>query len=251
MTPPTHDRPDEHDERALDAFLRGEEPLSQALRDLPQPQPPEALTQRIMADAQRALGAPAANDPPPPGANSAPRPGWFRRLRVPLAAVASLLVAVLIGQQWLTTPDDETVMLAGTATEATAAPEAALPPPDAAAPAMPSPPAADAPAAPARRTAPPAERAVRDRTVLAQQAPPPDLSSGNVIMRGLPPPEPGAAVPATPDNATPQAWLDAIERLLAEERPAEARRAWQQFRAAHPQFPVPEPLVRRLDALQP
>lgn len=265
MTSPTDghhgDHHDGHDERALDAFLRGDDALSRALREVPQPEPSADLNQRIMADAERALGAPAANDTLPPSERSAPAGGWFRRLRMPLAVAASLTVAVLIGLQWRTAPHDDVPMLAGTAPGTAVPPETQPPPllpPDAAAPAAPAPPEPDASAVPARprpapaRPAPPAQdRSARARTMIAQQDPPQDLALGSVIMRGMPSPEDASAAPTVPDNATPEAWLTAIERLLAEDRPADARRAWQQFRAAHPRFPVPDPLARRLDALQP
>lgn len=270
MTPPTdghrNGHPNGPDDHALDAFLRGDDALSRALRDVPQPEPSEDLTRRIMADAERALGTPAANDVLPPDARSTPRPGWFHRLRVPLAVAASLTVAVLIGLQWRTAQHDEAPVLASTAPDAAAPlpmpPQTQPPqtlPPDAAVSTAPPAPDANASATPAKRapTSTPADRTApqdrraRERTMLAQQAPPPDLSSGAVIMRGMPAPEEASAAPGVPDNTSPQAWLAAIERLLADERPAEARRAWLQFRAAYPQFPVPEPLARRLDALQP
>jgi hypothetical protein len=239
------------DSRALNDFLRGEDELSRALNKLPQPQPPEELTRRILADAERALGSPAANDNLPPGSQRPPSGHWFRRFRFPLAAAASVIIAVLVSVQWRYMPAEQETILAGTPTGSPGAPANAAPEGSEQRAAPPTvgqhdtrPRAPDRPQPPA----PPPEPARQDHTMLAQQAPP-DLAQGGTIMRG----GPQLAKPTPESNVTdsPRAWLSAIEKLLQEDRLREARRAWQQFRAAHPEYTVPEALAKQLDALPP
>lgn len=232
-----------HGDDGLDAFLRGEDELARALQALPQPAPSAELTQKILADAQRALSQPvAANDERLPGVNHRPPPGIFRRLRIPLAVAASATLVVLIGLQWQQTPTESPQIVAQAtppvvkpAVDPTVEPASPHSAPDASVPPQPTPPTQAKPATP-----PPA--------MIAQTNPMP-FGQGSVIMRGLPPLYPQPPEDATAEAQQAEAWLAKIEQLIAQEKPAEALSEWKQFRAAHPQFPIPEKTAQQIETL--
>lgn len=46
-----------------------------------------------------------------------------------------------------------------------------------------------------------------------------------------------------PDDSWAEAWLVKIERLLKENERPQALAEWQKFRAAYPDYPVPDKLA--------
>lgn len=237
MTPVNGNHGNHGDDDGLDAFLRGEDDLARALQALPQPAPSAELTQKILADAQRALSQPAAaNDERLPDANHRPPPSIFRRLRIPLAIAASASLVVLIGLQWQQTQVEAPQIVAQATPPAVEPAVVPVPPHSASDASSPPQPAQTKPA----NTSPPA--------MIAQTNPAP-FGQGSVIMRGLPPLYPQTPEDATAEPQQAETWLAKIEQLIAQEKPAEARSEWKQFRAAHPQFPVPEKTVQQIEAL--
>ncbi|RFP17557.1 hypothetical protein D0T24_05235 [Duganella sp. BJB480] len=91
--------PHDHTEDAeFEDFLKGEGDLARRLHDLPQPQPPEALSAAILARAaadMRGAGAESANDALHDAVPAAPPARhYLRRARVPLGLAASAVFAL-------------------------------------------------------------------------------------------------------------------------------------------------------------
>jgi len=281
--------PDTGDDRDLDAFLRGEDALSALLADVPQPAPSPELDARIHAQARAALDARApavaANEAVAP---HAPRTGWLWRARTPLALAATVVLGVSLGLRWEGWRDQApgTVYDAGPAAAAPAAkpqvtpapqPDAAPapPPPPPPAPARhapkirhvrpsapapvpaPAPAAAPAPPPPALAAAPAQfSRAAPADIVIAEDAGAlaPLTIVGQRAARSAPPHLARAPAPArtyTPaEDERARQWLDLVNTLLDRGLDTDARRAWPEFRAEFPDYPVPPGLQARIDALQ-
>ncbi|MBO9538082.1 hypothetical protein [Herbaspirillum sp.] len=210
----------EHDEERFEAFLQGADPLSQRLKALQQPEPPEVLSQAIHDRVEQALRnerqtASAANDGVPRAGAARPR-----RLRLAWAIAAGLLIAVAVGTQWRQETPQGTL--------ASAQPEAA--------PAAAMPPAAQeaAPQAPSQ-------------PMLAQADVTPSPSS--TVVRSVRP----SATATAADNAgddKARNWLGLIDGLLANGMRKDALDEWNEFRKSYPDYPVSKELKERIDAAQ-
>jgi hypothetical protein len=297
-------RDDEHDDardgqpddRALDAFLRGEDELAGALRGLDQPAPPPALDARIRAQAREALAEPAgaandAVDAEERALVASPLGRW----RAPLAVAATVVIGASLALQWdggsrdaARAPLADTAPrgAAGSAPSApAAAPETAQPAPvqrDAATPAAapsaassaaaaapvaarpqrhaaagPAPAEAEAlapPPAPPAVAAPPAPMPIMPAPSFPAQyyaAPPAGADEAPVQRRNLAPTHvdvTGSRVTAS-DERRPREWLAVLGQLLDHRLDDDARTSWDQFRRQYPDYPVPDALRQRLDAL--
>lgn len=226
--------PNDHEDQEFDDFLQGKGELAQQLKSLSQPQPSEAQTQAILARVQRDLERPEAANAP--SFSGVARPGWIRRMRVPLTLAASVTLGIAATMLWRDTvaPGNPLTAQAPVPAPAPAAngqPEQIAAAPAAAATATPSTPQRPVPVPPA---APP--------TVLAQTEPP-VIDNNAIVMRSVPAPETG---PDTP----PQAWLSIIAKLIQQDQRDEALRQWDKFRQAHPQYAVPDAVQAQIDALK-
>lgn len=269
---------DIHDDDRLDAFLKGEDALSQRLRALPQDEPPAALDAAILARARQAVEAarpPAANDPAPAGWRPA-----SSRWRVPAGLAAMLLAGVLTHRTWQETNQMEQVDAPAVQPQPQppraepAAPAPAAPAVSQAKPvARPKPAAKEqvveadivepAPAPPPPPFIPPVETAA---PTPAPAAPPPP---GSVISNAanvkpqmrmqdevtrMAPPAPFRLAPAPPPAPqpppTPEAWLGRIEEALAAGRMGDALTQWDAFRAAYPDQAVDPALEEKISALR-
>lgn len=231
--------PNDREDQEFDDFLQGKGELAQQLKSLPQPQPPDVLTQAILARAQSELGRPAA-------ANAASfsgtaRPGWISRMRVPLTLAASLMLGIATAILWRDNVTPETPVTAqATPPAATDKPEQVA---AAGAPAAPVAPAGPAGPATPSSTAPAHPPAGSTPPVVVAQADPSPITDNSVVMRSVPTPETG---PDTP----PQAWLSIIATLIQQDKRAEALAQWDKFRKAYPQYEVPEAVQAHIDALK-
>lgn len=222
-----HDQPD-HDDRELDAFLRGEDDLSAQLRGLDQPTPPPQLDARIRAQAQEALREPAgaANDAEERALVTSPLGRW----RGPLALAATVVIGVSVGLQWDGWRAKEPQALSDAVGPAAPGAVPAVVPDTAPAPSvdavMPPPPpeperapresAQPAPAAPVARPHVPAPSRL-EPDVAARPAP--ALAENRVA----PPAPPAAPAPATVDLRSSNHFANrkAAPSYLAESAPAD------------------------------
>ena len=231
--------------------------LSGLYRKVSQGEPPPALDAAILA-AARAAAAPQRT----------PRP-WWRRLQAPFALAATVVLAVVLTLSMERNPPPAGDIPASKSDRAPA------PAGEQAAPALPN--AADAqsagvpapkaaqrpPAAPdlqkpaasspenVRSTSPPtapgqpAANAAKSAPAQAAEAKSADWldneSRGAVA-------EPAAALEAKRETAAPlpppkpEAWIEEIRKLRRQGQPAEAERSLREFRAAYPDYPLPEDL---------
>lgn len=220
--------PRDHEDQEFADFLQGRGELAQQLQNLAQPQPPEALTQAVMADAERALEKPqAANDAVIPDADRSAPSGWLPRMRMPLALAASIALGVVGALLWRDAPSPDALVVASTHADGTGAPSPTLPPH----------PGADGTFAQGKANPP---------MVIAQTAAPP-ITDDSVVMRSVPIPDHGADAA---QDKPPQAWLATISTLLQQGKQRETLEAWDKFRKAHPDYPVPEVLQTQIDALK-
>lgn len=218
--------PHDHQDQEFADFLQGKGELARQLQSLAQPQPPEALTQAVLADAERALEkSQAANDPVVPDADRAP-PSWLPRMRMPLALAASIALGVVGALLWRAEPSPDALVVASTHADGTGD-----------TPTLPPHPGTDGAFAQGK-TSPP--------MVIAQTDAPP-ITDDSVVMRSVPIPDSGADAA---QDKPPQAWLATISTLLQQGKPREALEAWGKFRKAHPDYPVPEVLQTQIDALK-
>ncbi len=218
----------------LDAFMQGRDALSQRLKALTQPEPPEALSAAIQARVERDLLEekklpPAANDSGGGDAMvTATRPR-SRRLFASMALAAGLLFVVGVSMQWRQNSVPAPAVLAQST-----APVAAETPAAVTASVSPSPSAERAPQPPA----PP--------KMLAQADISPSPSS-TVVRSGPPPaPAPMAAPEAVGDDKANQ-WLTLIDGLLSNGMRRDALEEWREFRRAYPDYPVAQALKARID----
>ncbi|MYN18059.1 hypothetical protein GTP81_14965 [Rugamonas sp. FT107W] len=166
--------PHDHTEDAeFEDFLKGEGDLARQLHDLPQPQPPAALSVAILARAaadMRSAGAEPANDALHDAAPAAaPARHYLRRARVPLGLAASAVFALfavrVLMPQAVAPVAKEPVVVA-------AAPVAEAPPP-----------AIDIESAPQ----PPAPKAVQRKRSATRTAPATDIAAAADAERATPP----------------------------------------------------------------
>lgn len=215
----------EHNEEQFEAFLQGRDALSQRLKALEQPEPPEPLNRAIHDRVDQALRNErqimrAANDGANPAGTARP---W--RMRMAWAVAAGLLLAVVVGTQWRREAPQNTLVVA----QQEAAPAAAMPPQ-----AIPAPAPASAPHAPSRQ--------VLAQADIAPTYPP------IVVRSGAP-----AAAPAPPENTNDEKarnWLNLIDGLLTNGLRKDALDEWGEFRKSYPDYPVPKGLKGRIDEIQ-
>jgi len=229
--------------------------LSRLYKQASQAEPPPALDAAILA-ATRAAAAP----------QRPPRP-WWRRLQAPFALAATVVLAfVLTLSMDRNPPPDGEIPATPSGKERPPAAEQVAPASRNAAEAL-------APAAPARKEAqrpkatpekqtpatssqdgpqPAAPTAVQGApgasTAKAAPAPAADAESADMLgsERRKPLAEPALeakreAATALPQKS-PEAWLGEIRSLRRQGRLAEAERSLREFRAAYPDYPLPEDL---------
>ncbi len=260
---------DMSDDAQFEAFLRGDDALSRALQAMPQAEPSPELDDQIMkrvrfAHAQRSREA--ANDAQVKS-DPALGIGTGKRWRVPVGIAASVLAGVFATQLLESERGRRDADMAP-ASEAVLVSEvvAPAPPVEVNMPTPPPPP----PAAPSARgrSAPPPVAAVPPAPIHVQMAP---------AAPPAPAPAPAAAASAAPEALersadrhaaqamqkvevtgssirkaeaeSPAGWLDRIADLLGAGKNAEALTEWDNFRAAHPDHPVPDPLRAKIKAL--
>ena len=235
----------------------GDPQLSHLYREHAQDEPSAAIDQRILAAAQQAV----ATRPPSPR-----RAGWWQRWRLPLTLATTVMLTVSLALLVERQPKE----IPGT-------PSREIPRPDNAAqstaqpatPAQtPSPPALRERAQkPRANTAPPTGNGAADLAgaapspspaAKAESLPAPAGASREAVsggeMRGEMRAAPAASV-APPTAAplaesltksradgarTPARWLDEIRALRRAGKREEAERQLQEFRLAHPDYPLPE-----------
>ena len=233
--------------------------LSSLYRKASQGEPPPALDATILAAARAA----AASQRPP-------RP-WWRRLQAPLALAASVVLAVVLTLSMdRNPPADGEIPAAKAHRESAPATEQNAPahsnavearsldaPAREEAPRPPAVPAKQKPAISARESAPsapPAAGAVKPEASATQGAPAPAADAGSADRLGNqqrsaiaePAAAPAreakreAAAPLQPPK--PEAWIEEIRSLRRQGHPAEAERNLREFRAAYPDYPLPEDL---------
>jgi hypothetical protein len=211
-------------------------------------EPPPALDAAILAAARAASAA-----PPPP------RP-WWRRLQAPLALAASVIIAVALTLSMDRNPPADFAPPASAPLQKRQSAERTAPA---------SADAGSAPAAlaPARQDAPRAAEAKREALASARErlapspsaaatappesgvaktAPAADMASeslaGSARQKSAAAPALQASreAPAPPPPKTPEAWLAEIRNLRGQGKLAEVESSLREFRAAYPDYPLPE-----------
>ncbi len=236
--------------------------LSRLYVQASRPEPPPALDAAILAAAR------AATTPQRP-----PHRPWWLRLQAPLALAATAILAIALTLSIDRTPPGEFGSPASVPGQAPPATERAAPAsPDAGSASLPGTPAA---VAPARKEAPPRAESKRGMPAVAQDgaapAPAPAATASSApaagAAKGLASPtadaanenlaggehrKARAAPAATPtlqasrEAAAPMAlkppetWLEEIRALRSQGKFAEADRALSEFRAAYPDYRLPE-----------
>ena len=230
----------------------GDEELNALLASLPQPAPSSALDAAILADAEKALHAPAAaNDSADGVLRTLPAkksPDYLQRWRIPLGLAAAVLLTVnLIGVDWFGSKPAQFPVAGEPATQAV------IPAPvaEGSAPQAPPLPAAPAPRALAKTAPRPAPQ--------AELAPPPaamrpqmeqQIEQPAPMPRALAMPAPVAARAAPlppPAKLDASVWLLKIDALSKAGEGALAHEEWTAFRHAYPDYPVAEELRQRLE----
>lgn len=231
----------------LDAFLQGRDALSQRLKALAQPEPPETVSAAIHARVERDLLSEkrlplAANDSI--GSASAGNRPRSRRIFGSMALAAGLLLAVGVSVQWR-----QDSRLAPAVVAQSAAPAAAGTPADMAANAVASTAAntatAVAPAAAAASTAARAPREAAPPTLLAQA----DVASSpsSTVVRSAPAPAPAPPPPLAAGDEKADQWLKLIDGLLTNGMRRDALEEWREFRRLYPDYPVAQAFNARID----
>jgi hypothetical protein len=205
-------------------------------------EPPAALDAAILAAARAATAAPRP-----------PRP-WWRRLQAPLALAGSIVLAVALTLSMDRNPPAEFTPPASAPLQERSSAERTAPA------------SADAGRVPARQEAPRAAEAKREAPPSARESLAPNPSAGAIA-----PAESGiaktpaadmaseslagsarqksAAAPAlqasreaaaSPPPKAPEAWLEEIRSLRRQGKLAEAESSLREFRAAYPDFTLPE-----------
>ena len=72
-----------------------------------------------------------------------------------------------------------------------------------------------------------------------------DAANGTVMRSAPLPVEPGQQESGAKD--APKLWLALIEELLKADMRRDALEEWKNFRKAHPQYPVPDKLLKELE----
>lgn len=278
--------PHDHTEDAeFEDFLKGEGELARQLRELPQPQLPEALSAAILARAASDLDGAAvpgasANDAVHDAAPAAPPARhYLRRARVPLGLAASMVLALFVVRGLMpqafgpslerepvsqeAVPADSQVATASPAQEAPAAAVSAPPP----APKLAQ--AKRSVVRPVTRPSAVADGAIAESAIAA--APPPskpfvvessaraDYSHAEKPMTLAAPEQKvlgysGAApvllrsAPAAEALSAP-AWLARMTDMLKAGQTKEAQAEWLKFRMRYPDAEVPPELRQQLDAI--
>ncbi len=218
--------------------------LSRLYGKASQPEPPAALDAAILAAAQAATTA-----------QRPPRRPWWLRLQAPLALAASAILAIALTLSIDRNPPGESGSPASTPGQARPAAERAAPTgPDTSSAAPPGAPAA---VAPARKEAPPRTESKQETPASAQNSAAKGLSSptadaANENLAGGDHRKARAAPAATPTLQAsreaaapmapkpPEAWLEEIRALRRQGKVAEADRGLSEFRAAYPDYRLPE-----------
>jgi len=262
--------PHDHTEDAeFEDFLKGEGDLARQLHDLPQPQPPEALSAAILARAaadMRGAGAESANDALHDAAPATPPARhYLRRARVPLGLAASAVFALfavrVLMPQAVAPVAKESVVVA-------AAPVAEAPPPAIEIESAPSPapktvqhkrsvarPAAAADVAAAVADAEiAAAPTLAAPSILAEpplQAAPAPLARmrAPVMADAASKPRPMSYFGAVAEDLPAPEWLDRMAEMLKAGQTKEAHAEWLKFRMRYPYAEVPPELQRQLQAI--
>jgi hypothetical protein len=220
--------------------------LSRLYAQAGESQPPPALDAAILDAAQAAAAAPRP-----------PRP-WWRRLQAPLALAASVIIAVALTLSMDRNPPAEFAPPAS-------APLQERPSAERTAPASADTGPARAPLAPARRDVPRPAEAKREAPASAQEslaptpspavapaesgvakAPAADMASENLAGGARQKSAAASALQASreaaapPPPKAPEAWLEEIRSLRRLGKLAEAESRLREFRAAYPDYPLPE-----------
>lgn len=255
------DHQDDHDEE-----------LNALLASLPQPAPSSALDAAILADAEKALHKPAANDSADGVLRTLPAkksPDYLQRWRVPLGLAAAVLLTVnLIGVDWFGSKPAQFPVVGEPVTQevmpvAAPVPQAAVSTAPVLAPA-PTPAPAPAPRAmaaakpaPLPELAPPPPPATDMQRAMEQQAAMQAESSLQrqvPVQRAMAMPAPVAAKSAPlppPARLDASVWLVKIDALLKAGEGALAQEEWVAFRQAYPDYPVADELRQRLEKTKP
>lgn len=278
---------DDIDDDQFDDFLNGKDALSRRLQALAQPSPDAALDAAILARAEQAMAAQprpaAANDAARDAADDPAIPHQIKplswRWRIPAAIAATVLVGVVARQSFDSSrdlqfkqermpetveaqiiemptaveskaPPAEIVVDAMRAPASVAAPPPAPAPPAAAAPVLPAPAVEiPAPTPPVNTEAAPVAGGLARDSELAVGRLKRQDEADQQMQKSAEAPERRAALAAKPATAEGKAWLERIEALLKSGADKEALAEWSKFRSAHPDYPVPDDLAARLDAL--
>ncbi|MBV6324335.1 hypothetical protein [Duganella violaceipulchra] len=255
--------PHDHTEDAeFKDFLKGEGDLARQLRELPQPQVPEALSAAILARAASDLGAAAvpgasANDAPHDAAPAAPPARhYLRRARVPLGLAASMVLALFVVRGLMPEafgPEVERAVVSQEAAPedakiAVASPEEQAPSATVSAPPPPAPKLAQVKRSvvrPVMQPAPVADIAIADS---AMAAPPPSKPLQTVLGYSAAAPVSMRSAPAAEPLSAP-AWLARMTDMLKAGQTKEAQAEWLKFRMRYPDAEVPPELRQQLDAI--
>ena len=232
--------------------------LSGLYRKVSHGEPPPALDAAILAAARTAA---APQRPPRP---------WWRRLQAPFALAATVVLAVVLTLSMERNPpsDGEIPAIKSDKAPAPAGEQVAPARPNAVdAPSTGAPAAKEVQRSPAptdqrKPAASPAEAALpasptaipgQPAASAAQRMPTPAAEAGSAdrlgnAQRGAAAEPAAAALEAKREAAAPlppripEAWIEEIRDLRRQGRPAEAERSLREFRAAYPDYPLPEDL---------
>lgn len=265
--------PHDHIEDAeFEDFLKGEGDLARQLRELPQPQPPEALSAAILAQAASDMhsgAAVSANDAVHDAAPASPPARHFlRRARVPLGLAASAVFALFAVRSLMPQFDAPMAEPQQPVVPMAAPPQAAVP--------VPAQPAAVV------ESPPPPPKAIQSKRSVARPTPAADIAAAVAAAdaeAAAPPVVPAPAFPmaapaplarrqapvmavakSSPNTMTyfgsPQAealpapaWLARIDEMLKAGETKEAHAEWLKFRMRYPDADVPPELQRQLEAV--
>ena len=231
--------------------------LARRLASLPQPEPSAELDAAIFAQIEKNLapGPAAANDP----AVDAPRPKIKHRYRAPLAFAASLAGIAILLPVWRSYQHQELqpVEVRIVPEEMPASPVPMISRDEAAPYDIKREPAivAAKPAAPVPQVEMPMQ-APEAPAAAALPPPPPAPAPAPAATPRVPAPEvdeldaPRKAAARSLEAESPKDWLQAIERMFDAGDTDSAAEQWKRFRKAHPDYPVPDSLASRLNALK-
>lgn len=237
------------DDAEFELFLQRKGELAQHLQALDQPEPSAELDAAILAKAEeqelamaKRLSRNASNDSAVPDPVVS-RPSFLGRWRMPIGLAASVVLGLFI------------VLQSQRETEIGAPMQVAQAPlPQEAAPSNMR--STDAGQPSAAQPAPPAERKAptsRQKSMAKEPPAPPVMvaqadsdAANGTVWRSAPSPV-AAGQPESGSNDAPKLWLALIEELLKADMRRDALEEWKNFRKVHPQYPVPDKLLKELE----